>query len=79
VFLQREDGKKNGSNGRKRRDKRTGVVYSTCKKSTTGATINPLTYNSKEVFRFIPQFKDTMKEKITIIQSQLTTEHAKYA
>lgn len=33
-----------GEQWRERRDKRTGVVYSTGKKSTTGATITPLTY-----------------------------------
>lgn len=37
--------RKKESNGEREETKRTGVVYSTGKKSTTGATITPLTYN----------------------------------
>lgn len=46
---EKEEGKE--SNG-ERRDERTGVVYSTGKKSTTGATITPLTCKYYVVKKF---------------------------
>ena len=40
----REKGRRKQGESNGKRDKRTGVVYSTDKMSTTGATITPLTY-----------------------------------